>query len=144
MAYLNRAGNVFAASVLEWTIDMKDYTKRVWQESFIEFVYFMQRPADRGGHMPVRTGFLRSSLMVSTSPITWARWNKPDERGPYNWWPTQMENTVRAAKVGSTLYTMYQASYAQVIEYEYWGFQRLAVQMWPTIVEQVKARLSAA
>lgn len=144
MATINRSGNQFAAIVLDWTIDMKDYTKKVWQESFIQFVYFMQRPTEQGGNMPVKTGFLRSSLMVSTSPLAWSRTRKPDTGFfQYTWFPTEMETTVRSAKVGQTLYCMYQAEYASVIEYEYYMFQRLAVQMWPTIVEQVKARLSA-
>lgn len=143
MASLNRSGNAFAAAVLEWTIEMKDYTKKVWQESFISFVYYMQRPMHEGGHMPVRTGFLRASLMVSTSPIAWMRSKRPDDRGPYVWFPTEMESVVRSARVGETLHTMYQAEYAMVIEYDYYMFQRLAVQAWPMIVEQTKARLSA-
>jgi|SRR6478609_12002539 len=146
MAVIRRSGNVFAAVVGEWVLEMKGYTKAVWQESAIAFMYYMQLPVLRGGRMPVRTGFLRASLMVSTSPISYAALNNPNENSTYVWFPTEAENMIRSAAVGSTIYFMYQAVYANRMEYGDthimgYGFQRLAVQAFPSIQDQVIARL---
>lgn len=142
MASINRSGNVFGAIVGEWTLEMKNYTKAVWQESAIAFMYWMQTPVNRGGRMPVVTGFLRASLMVSVSALSFMAWHKPSEDQSYVWFPTEAENTIRSARVGSTIHFMYQAVYTNRMEYTMgYGFQRLAVQAWPTIVQQVIQRL---
>lgn len=148
---VNRSGNVFAAEIGRWTVDMKGYTKRVWQLSVLQLAHIMNLPEGRGGNMPVRTGFLRSTLVASTSPIAIASAERPDDRGPYVYNPVAVERVVMGAKVGERLYIGYLADYVWAAEFgtrNYAGhaFQRLAVQRWDGIVQWAKnqARAGAA
>lgn len=148
MAVLRRNGNEFAADVGDYVVRMKDLTKLVWQESMLELVRRMQMPLSSGGRMPVVTGFLRASFRISTSPIAIGTRERPGP-GPYGWSIDEVVGQVRAFKVGQRVYMGYEAIYADRIEYGAgsfpgYAFQRLAVQLWPVIVQQTFARLSAA
>lgn len=145
--YTNRYGNSFALEIEEWTIEAKNYTKRVWQNSVLDFVEYMQLPVYVGGNMPVLTGFLRSSLLCSTSPVAAGTMEKPGgDTMSFDWDPSDVESVILGAKVGQTLYMGYGAVYAGVAEYggpdrPARGFQRLAVQEWPEILADNIARL---
>lgn len=147
MTITNRSGNVFAATIGRRVVELKNMTKAVWQESMIELIYRMQLPVNAGGRMPVRTGFLRSSLRVSTSRIAIAKMRRPGD-GPYTWDISSAAAFIRAQKVGVTLRIGYLAEYVYKMEYGVgdrpgYGFQRLAVQMWPTIVKNKVAEIKA-
>jgi hypothetical protein len=144
-ARTQRSGNRFAADVGVWTVQMKNLTKRVWQESVLDLIRIMQTPVGQGGNMPVKTGFLRSSLMVSTSLVPVAEIRRP-EKGPFVYFPAEVESTVMGAHVGEHIYIGYTAEYANYAEYGNGsypghGFQRLAVQQWPFIVDAAIARV---
>lgn len=140
MVVLRRTGNIFAAQVGRDVLELKDYTKRVWQESLLDFVMRMQRPVGGGGSMPVLTGFLRASLMVSTSPVPVLSFKKPTGEWSFGWSMSDVFPVIKSLKLGDTAYFGYGAEYANVLELRY-GFQRLAIQSFPSIVEQVKTRL---
>lgn len=145
MTTTSRSGSAFAASVGRWTIRMKDMTKIVWQESLIELVRRMQNPVSVGGRMPVRTGFLRSSLRFSTSPIAIASVQRPGP-GPYSWAIDDFVAFVKTVKMGQQVYLGYIAKYIYLVEYGHgnvpgYGFQRLAVQAWPSIVKNKVAEI---
>jgi hypothetical protein len=137
---IKRTGNYFAAQIAEEVVQLKDFTKKVWQESLLELVWRMQRTTFNGGHMPIRTGWLRSSLMVSTAPVPSKSMKKPSEDMSYGWAMTEVFPIIKNARIGETIYMGYGAPYVDVQELRY-GFQRLAIQSWPTIVEQVQSRL---
>lgn len=143
MAVIRRAGQAFAAIVGAHCIDMKDRTKRVWQESVIELCHIMNTPIMRGGNMPVRYGFLRSSLMASVSPLPFGTESRPVDEPIYMWFPNRLEAVVMSAKVGQKLFIGYMADYAYVQEFRY-GFVRLAAQRWPEIVARTEQRIMAS
>lgn len=143
MAITVRNANAFVADVGRQVLEMKGYTKRVWQMALIRFAEYMNMPVDRGGNMPVRTGFLRSTLMASTSPLAIASLERPDADGPYPYFPTKVERIIMGARVGEKIYLGYLADYVWYAEYggrNYAGhaFIRLAVQQWPSMVEWAK------
>lgn len=145
--YINRSGAVWAAQIGEWTVQTRDFTKRVWQRSCIRLVYYMQMPASMGGNMPVDTGFLRSSLRASTSPVAIATVRHPGGRG-FLYFPNRIEDVIMGITMGRTLFMGYEAEYANVIEYggrhtPARGFQRLAVQRWSAIVDSVIAEMKS-
>jgi hypothetical protein len=136
--YIHRSGNEFAAEVLEETIELVGYTTRVWKGSILRFVEFMQRPRSAGGNMPVRTGFLRASLLASTAPIEGGTQRHPGGES-YAWNMRQVFGVVNRMRPGDQCYFAYEAEYADAVEYGFKnrpaaGFQRLAIQAWPSLV----------
>lgn len=149
MVVVSRSGNEFGVFVKEWTVQMKDYTKRVWADSVDDLVDEMQRPIDYGGRMPVVSGFLRSSLMISTSPVSLLPYSAKVSGRFYPWdGGAEIRSFLESQRVGTTVYLGYQAPYADKLEYGTgdrpgYGFQRLALQNWPAIVQRNVTRLRA-
>ena len=146
MAVLKRVGQEFAAEIGQFTVSMKDVTKRYFHESVILLCEIMQTPKSRGGRMPVLYGFLRSTLMVSTSPIALGTMKRPVDEPIYLYFPNRTEDEIRKARPGQTLYIGYGAEYADAQEYGWDGhpgnaFQRMAVQQWPMILAATEQRL---
>ena len=117
----------------------------VFRESAERAIEIMQEPgpsvtnpASTGtGNMPVATGFLRASLLVSTShmpTINPAASGKPNET--YDWDEGEISLAIAGADIGDALFAGYTASYARIMEARY-GFVRLAAQQWPAIVNEV-------
>jgi hypothetical protein len=133
--YINRAGNAFALEVGLHVLELKNFTKKVWQESVIRLMDEMQLPVGAGGNMPVQTGFLRSSLQVGLLPVAENSMSRPSKTGSYEWDSSFSHDVVRQSKVGETIYMGYAADYAAKAEFMH-GFQRLAVQNWPAIIRE--------
>lgn len=138
--YVSRAGNKFAAEVGEWVVSTKDYTRQVMRESIRELVYQLQATC------PHETGFLRASLMTSTTSLPPPDWIRPDRHRTYNWDNSSFEHIVGSIKVGDKIYISYLAYYFPYLEYgtadiAARGWVRLGIQRWPSIVDQVVARL---
>lgn len=107
----------------------------VRKESVQRVVTTMQTPVAKGGNMPVDTGFLRSSLMASTTAMPQIRESGGDTGEP-------ISLVIAGWKSGQTFYAGYTANYASHVEYGSRGrparrFVGLAVQQWQQIVEQV-------
>lgn len=147
MVATRRTGNQFGIEVGQWTRSMKDYTKAVFHESVLELISIMQTPVQQGGRMPVDTGFLRASLEVGTTPVENLSWMHPGHsQGQFSWSIAEVERTVRSAKVGDIVYMVYQSETADWLEFgtsenRAYGFQRGAVQQWPSIVRRVARSL---
>lgn len=124
----------------------KDGTRGVSKRAF--------GPAPRmggGGRLPVDTGFLRASLVVTIGetlpPIT----TPPKEGGAHTWDSSAVEMKLEGAGLGDTITAAYTAAYARRIEYGFKGkdklgrefnqagtrFVALAAQQWPQIVAAV-------
>lgn len=84
-----------------------------------------------------RTGFLRASLLASTSnmPII-DRDARPVEGVPYAEDNTQIALVIAGASLGQTIYLGFTASYARPREFHD-GMVRLTAQRWPVIVGEV-------
>jgi hypothetical protein len=139
----------FSAAVAQWADKAEGAVEAIFKEATQEVVEEMQRPVGQGGRMRVDTGFLRASLLASsTSMPAINAAAKPVEGGTYTPDFGQIEAVIAGADIGDTLYFGYTASYAGYREYgangqPADGFVRLAAQNWPIIVDRKAAELKA-
>jgi hypothetical protein len=104
-----------------------------------------------GGNLPVDTGFLRASLLASTSAMPQINAAaRPVAGQTYGYNEARTDAVITAAEIGSTLYFGYTAAYAAAVEYGTRTspprrFVALAAQNWQAIVgrkaAEVKNRL---
>lgn len=139
----------FSAAVAQWADKVEGAVEAVFKESVQEVIEEMQTPVGQGGRMRVDTGFLRASLLASsTSMPTIIASAKPIEGGTYTADFSQIEAVIAGADIGDTLYFGYTASYAGHREYGSNGqpadaFVRMAAQNWPIIVDRKAAELKS-
>lgn len=100
-----------------------------------------------GGNMPVDTGFLRASLMASTT-MPKPRGGAPEDGKTYSFDPAQVALVIAGSEIGDTIFAVYGANYARAVEYGHngapaRGFVRLAAQQWQSIVAAVAAEARA-
>jgi hypothetical protein len=75
----------------------------------------MQTPVAKGGNMPVDSGYLRSSLQVTTgAPIPAAQ---PNPGGSYTYEGQQVVTVLVGAPLDAVIYATYGAAYAPYVEY---------------------------
>jgi len=137
----------FAATVGEWAEDVKGAIEAIWRESIQAVEAEAQKPRGAGGRMRIKTGFLRASLMASTSmmpPISPT--SKPVDGQTYAYTGQEVSAVINGAKLGQTIFMGYTAAYAAHREYGARGqppdaFVRTAAQKWPQIVAAKEAEL---
>jgi len=129
----------FAAPVAGWTKKTDAALLAVFQQSAQDLIIKMQTPKAKGGRMPVRFGFLRSSLQVTLN-TPYRGFIQRTSNGPYRWDEAQISLTINDAVIGDTIYAAYAANYA--IHREYGTrfspgdfFVRSAAQTWKQIVD---------
>ena len=139
----------FSASVAAWAENVEGAVEVVFKEAAQEVVEEMQKPTGQGGRMRVDTGFLRASLLASTTAMPTIKANSnPVEGGSYAPDFAQIEAVIAGADIGDTLYFGYTAAYAAHREYGANGqpadaFVRMAAQNWPIIVDRKAAEIRA-
>ena len=130
----------FAAQVDKWVTDTQRRTIAVVRESAALAAESLTKPRGSGGNMPVVTGNLRRSLAASLSgrpTIDWSKGHKFNDLA-------EVENVIRAAEPGHTIFLGFRAPYAEKAEFRDGnGFWRLTVQKWPRIVEEAVKRVKA-
>ena len=137
----------FSAAVAKWVDKVHGATEAVFKQSAQAVVAEMQTPVSEGGRMRVDTGFLRASLMASTSSMPGIVKGKGPEAGKtYEADFGQIEAVIAGSEAGDTIYFGYTAAYAAAREYgangqPADGFVRLAAQRWPTIVDRTAKEL---
>lgn len=139
----------FAADVGAWAAKSEQRMTAVFRQSAQTVAETVKMTRDRGGHMRVKTGFLRASLMASTSQMPSINpMAKPADDADDNSYAEDANVTlvIAGADIGETIYLGFTASYARAREYED-GFVRLTAQQWPQIVEQcaklIRSRVEA-
>lgn len=122
----------FSKSIDNWTKQTEQRIEAVFKLSATELLRTAQR------NVPVDTGFLRSSLMVSVNgdvpPAT--RPQTAPRPGP------NIAIVINGAKLGDTIVAGYTANYALYVEYGTYKmaprrYLGRAVAQWPQIVERV-------
>lgn len=131
--------NTFGAQLDEWVRETEARMLAVLRASVQDVIEEAQLPIAKGGHMPVDTGFLRSSLQSSLNGST--ALTGPDS---YVLVAGQM-------KLGDVASFGWTAAYAIYVHYGARGrpgrmWAELAAQKWPAIVEAntMKAKAAAA
>lgn len=137
----------FANIVEEFAEEFPEAVEAAFKASTSEIVGKMQLSKKNGGNMPVKTGFLRASLLASTSALPVIGSITGSGARTYN--PSQVEATIAASTLDDTLYFGYTAKYAAHREFGSNGrppdaFVRLAAQNWLSTVESNWARVKAA
>ncbi len=139
----------FSAAVAQWADKVEGAVEAVFKEATQEVVEEMQKPTGQGGRMRVDTGFLRASLLASSTSMPAINASaKPVDGRTYASDFAQVEAVIAGADIGDTLYFGYTAAYAGHREYgsngqPADGFVRLAAQNWPIIVDRKAAELKA-
>lgn len=125
----------FSAQVDAWVAATKERTTAVFRESVQRTIIRMQTPVAKGGNLPVDTGYLRASLLGSTSLMPSMRENATQEADA-------IVLTIAGLDLGQTFYAGYTANYARHQEYGTSGrpgrrFVGLAADRWQTTVSEV-------
>lgn len=132
-----------SAGVSAWVAATKQRTVAVFRESAQRVIAEGQRVRGEGGRMRIDTGFLRASLMASTSAMpSISRDAKPAAGGSYAYNSGAVSLVIAGAQLGQTIYAGYSASYAAAREYGARGqppdgFVRGAAEKWQAIVAAV-------
>lgn len=143
MAYSNTRHSNFSAEIEAWVKESQQKMQAVVRGSINDAVDMAQMPKARGGHMPVDTGFLRSSGRGSLNGWPNGPSEKPDDAKPGQFqWDGEAVTTVLAAmEPGETFYFGWTAVYALRQEV-YNGFLETTQQKWQQIVDVNVGKLS--
>lgn len=141
----------FSATVSAWAKSVPERYEKVVRTAAEELVAVMQTPgpsianpsASAGGHMPIRDGFLRASLVATTDGSAPVARQKPEAGIAYNWNPVDVNLAINGATLGDKITLVYSANYGRYMEAKY-GFVVLAAQKWPSLVRQANASAKAA
>lgn len=141
----------FSAVVDAWVAETKDRITAVRNDAVQETINLMQLPGPSvanpgggaGGHMPIDTGFLRSSLTAAVGDVFPSLRDNPDPKGQFSWDAQETSLVIVGAPLGEVIVAVYSASYAKKVEERY-RFVSLAAQRWPQTVEQSVLRAKGA
>lgn len=131
----------FAAQISGWVKETKERRDAVHKGSAQRVVAIMQTPRREGGNLRIETGFLRSSLVASTSDALPAQTTKPDGGGVFSYDAGPINLIIANADIKDPITVVYTANYARPREYGARGqapdrWVALAAQRWPQVVEQ--------
>lgn len=118
--------------------------REIQNQSVQEVIRRAQLSDDKGGRMRVDTGFLRASGQLSLNGVPSGPSVKPNDAikddPRYNFTASPIVVALAAAPIGAEIHFGWTANYARYREYQD-GFLRVAVQQWPSIVDQVTKQL---
>jgi hypothetical protein len=134
--------NTFSASISEWVRKSEARIEAVVKASAQDIAAEVVKPIAKGGRMRVDTGFLRNSLMASTSSMP--RINpkaRPGENSAYGDPSGEIALVIAGAAAGEPIYLGFTASYARHREFGANGqpgdaFVRTAAAKWQEIVNR--------
>lgn len=142
----------FTATVSAWVRKSEKRMIAVFKESA------QQVGLEVKGKTPVDTGFLRASLLASTSSMPLIdRETRPEKNAVIADNNAEIALVIAGASLGDTIYFGFTAAYARRIEYGFSGedslgrkynqtgvgMVRLTAQRWPDIVREVAAKAKA-
>lgn len=138
----------FSATVSEWARQTEARMTAVFRSSAQAMRDEVSTTVDEGGRLPVKTGNLRRSLLMSTAAM-------PTTKPGQTWSSEQpdFEMVIGSAELGDKIYLGFQAAYARRLEYGFQGqdalgrtyhqegrgFVAAAAQRWPQIVAEQAA-----
>lgn len=138
----------FKAQVDGWVKETKGRMGAVYRESAQQVVSIMQTPRGAGGNLRVDTGFLRASLVATTSLALPMQRDKPDGIEAFSYDGAQVSLVIAGADIKDPITAVYTANYAKPREYGARGqpgdrWVALAAQQWPRVVNEVVAEAKA-
>lgn len=129
----------FEAQVAEWARKVEGAVEVIFKESCQELV------SELNTLVPVDTGFLRSSLMASTTSMPVMSLDNPGA-GVFSPDIGTIELVIAGADAGDTIYLGYTANYGAYVHAGANGrpgrpWVAMVAQRWPSIVATVSARV---
>ena len=118
----------FEKQVTKWARKSEARMEAVFRTAAQDMIEDAQTPRDKGGRMPIDTGFLRNSGSAAINSI-------PAGGGLGN-----TAVVISRAKLGDTIYFGWTANYAQYMEVKY-AFMRMATQKWGQFVKVAARRI---
>lgn len=142
------AQGAFSAKISSWVKETRERRDAVYRGSAQRIVEIMQTPRAEGGNLRVRDGFLRASLVATTSGALPVQTFKPAEGVPYAYDAAAINLVIAGAEINEPITAVYTANYARPREYGARGqagdrWVALASQRWPQVVEQECAEARA-
>jgi len=134
-SFAKQVGSIIAKS--------EDRMLAVFRQSAQDVVNDAQKPREKGGNMPVRTGFLRNTGDAAVNAIPVGETEPQDRKGVYQWNADSALLAINRAQLGDTIFFGWSANYAKYMEARY-GFMRLAAQNWNQIVRNNAKKLERA
>ena len=136
--------NTFAAQVADFADDTERVHTAIFRESVQRVIEEMLKPRAKGGNMPVVTGFLRASLVMSKSEMPAMRDGAVPTEGATYTEDDSVILVIAGADLGDTLYAGFVAAYARAQNYGFGShrgylFLEMAAQKWQEIVSAVEA-----
>lgn len=139
----------FTAQINAWVEKTKERKEAVRKGSAQAIIALMQTTRDQGGNLRFDTGFLRSSLVVTTSDALPPVQFKPDgvERFTYDAAATSL--VIAGAGPSDPITAVYAANYARPREFGSRGqpgdrWVALAAQRWQQVVNEEAAKAQAS
>jgi hypothetical protein len=134
----------FSATVSSAVQKRKAAMRAIFQESAQRTVEIAQTPGPsvanpgggRGGHMPIDSGFLWTSLSALLGSGLPAARDKPDSEGRHTYDEGAVNLVIATATLNDTITVAYAASYARFVHRRY-QWVTLAAQRWLQTVAQV-------
>lgn len=131
----------FSAQISIWVKETRERRDAVYRGSAQRIVEIMQTPRGAGGNLRVDTGFLRASLVVTTSTALPPQTIKPDGPWAFSYDAAATSLVIAGADIKDPITAVYTANYARPREYGARGqagdrWVALASQRWPEVVEQ--------
>ena len=130
----------FTKQVQNWKNATELRVTLVFQESVQDLAAEANTPRDKGGNMPVQTGFLINSLGAELNAIPVGQSSPPENYNNQQWNSAPVLLAINSAKLGDSITLGYTANYAQKMEMKY-AFLRLAAQNWNQIVKNVVRKM---
>ena len=122
----------FEAQVTSWARKSEARMLAVAQTAAQDMAEEMQTTRDKGGRMPVDTGYLRNSGMADIGKMP------SGESSPGNMRTVVL--AINKMKLGDTLYFGWVANYAKYMEAKY-AFMRTPAQKWGRFVKLASRRI---
>ena len=136
--------NTFAAQVQDFADDTERVHTAIFREAVQRVIKEMLKPRAKGGYMPVKTGFLRASLVMSKSEMPAMRDGAVPAEGATYTEDDSVILVIAGAELGETLYAGFVAAYARAQNYGFgthagYLFVEMSAQKWAEIVAEVEA-----
>lgn len=138
----------FTAQVAAFVAKSKERMDAVHRESAQRIVGVMQTPRAAGGNLRVDTGFLRASLVATTTGILPPTTTKPDGPAAFSYSAGTINLVIAGADIKDPITVVYTANYARPREYGARGqpgdrWVSLAAQQWQRVVSEVVTEVKA-
>lgn len=126
----------FAAQVSDAVSKYEKRMTATFKASVQDLAEEVTKPVSKGGRMRVDTGFLRSSLMASTSTMPLINASAPPDAGKsYNLDEGAIEAVIIGSQIGDVINLGFTAAYARPREFHD-GFVEGAALQWDAIVQR--------